>query len=96
MSRFYTNLGYFGTYSEGGCVIYLFDIICLMIFEQYNLLQVQWSFPHRNRYIFERFTDAEGLLKLQVATVGHGLAGIQFIIVVETPGQRLITSTTAH
>ena len=39
LSRFYTNLGYFGTDSEGGCVIYLFDLIYLMITKQDNLLQ---------------------------------------------------------
>ena len=43
-------LANFGTYSEGGCVIYLSDLRCLIILEQYNLLQVQWSFPHQNRY----------------------------------------------
>ena len=67
-----------------------------MITEQDSLPQAQWFLPHRNRSIIDCFTDAEGLIKLQVAAVGHGLAEIQYIMVVETSGQRLITSTTAH
>ena len=36
-------------FSENGCVIYLSDLRCLIILEQYNLLQVQWTFPHQIR-----------------------------------------------